>query len=106
MYHQIAHNKRMSVVVVGAFFLVWILVGLVVGGLFGRGWVGAIGGAVLLTVVAALAALFSYYFGAGTVLAVSGARPADPTQYAQLHNVVEALAIGAGLPKPSVYVID
>jgi heat shock protein HtpX len=40
------------------------------------------------------------------VLAASGARPADPAQYLQLHNIVEALAIGEGLPKPEVYVID
>jgi heat shock protein HtpX len=40
------------------------------------------------------------------VLAVSGAHPADPEQYRQLHNVVEEMAISAGLPKPAVYVID
>jgi heat shock protein HtpX len=40
------------------------------------------------------------------VLAVSGARPADPQQHLRLHNVVEEMAISAGLPKPAVYVID
>src|SRR5439155_13530674 len=44
--------------------------------------------------------------GARLVLSVSGARPADPQQYAQLHNIVEGLAIGDGMPKPAVYVID
>jgi heat shock protein HtpX len=37
---------------------------------------------------------------------VSGAQPADPNRYQALHNIVEALAIGEGLPKPDVYVID
>src|SRR2546430_3469759 len=37
---------------------------------------------------------------------MSPARPADPVQYARLHNVVESLCIAAGLPKPRVYVID
>jgi len=106
MYHQIAHNKRVSVVVIVAFVGVWVLAGLVIGGLLGRGWAGAITGAVVLTLVAVAGILFSYYFGAGTVLAVSGAQPADPQQFQQLHNIVEALAIGAGLPKPAVYVID
>jgi heat shock protein HtpX len=32
--------------------------------------------------------------------------PADPVQYQQLHNLVEALAIGDGIPKPAVYVIN
>jgi heat shock protein HtpX len=44
--------------------------------------------------------------GRGLVLAASGARPADPEEYRQLHNVVEAMAISAGLPKPAVYVIE
>lgn len=106
MYHRIAHNRRLSVIVVVAFLLIWVAVGLLVGGIWGRGWGGAIAGAVILSLVAAGAALFSYYFGAGTVLAISGAQPADPQQFAQLHNIVEALAIGDGLPKPAVYVID
>jgi hypothetical protein len=40
------------------------------------------------------------------ILRVSGAVPADPAQYPQLNNVVEALAIGDGIPKPAVYVIS
>src|SRR5665811_2493842 len=45
----------------------------------------------------------AYTLTAGTrlVLSVSGARPADPTQYRQLHDIVEALAIGDGVPKPA-----
>ena len=40
------------------------------------------------------------------ILRVSGAEPADPAQYPQLNNVVEALAIGDGIPEPAVYVIS
>src|SRR5881628_749204 len=50
--------------------------------------------------------IFSLTSGSGLVLAVSGARPADPVEFKQLHDIVEALAIGDGLPKPAVYVID
>jgi len=39
-------------------------------------------------------------------LATSRAHPADPVQYARLHNLVEGLCIAAGLPKPKVYVVD
>ena len=39
-------------------------------------------------------------------LRMSRARPADPVEYARLHNLVEGLCIAAGLPKPRVYVID
>ena len=37
---------------------------------------------------------------------MSRAHPADPVEYARLHNIVEGLCIAAGLPKPRVYVID
>ena len=51
--------------------------------------------------------LYSLNSGAGLILRVSGARPPRiRTQYPQLHNVVEALAIGEGIPKPAVYVIN
>ena len=39
-------------------------------------------------------------------LRMSHARPADPVTHARLHNLVEGLCIGAGLPKPGVYVVD
>jgi len=57
-------------------------------------------------VLAGAGILFSLRSGASLVLSVSKARPADVQQYARLHNIVEALAIGDGIPKPDVYVID
>jgi heat shock protein HtpX len=35
-----------------------------------------------------------------------GAQEADPKQYQQLYNIVQALAIGDGLPLPKVYVMN
>jgi heat shock protein HtpX len=105
MYHQIAHNKRASVLVIGGFLVVWLLVGLIIGWLAdGNG--GAIAGAVVLGLMGVGAALYAYYFGSATVLSAMGAHEADPRQYQQLHNIVQALAIGDGLPLPKVYVID
>ena len=40
------------------------------------------------------------------MLAVAGAQPADRNRYPQLYNLVEALAIGDGLPMPAVYVVE
>ena len=40
------------------------------------------------------------------MLAVSRAHPADPQEYARLHNIVEGLCIASGLPKPRVYIVD
>jgi heat shock protein HtpX len=50
--------------------------------------------------------LILYYNSDKLALAVNGAHPADPSQFYQLHNVVEEVAIAAGIPKPKVYVID
>jgi len=105
MYHQIARNKRNSIFVIAGFLIVWIAVGLLVGAIaYGQG--GAIAGAVVLGLLGVAAALYAYFFGSSTVLAAMGAQPADPSQYQQLHNVVQALAIGDGLPLPKVYVIN
>src|SRR5207247_2228449 len=67
---------------------------------------GAVAGAIVLGVLGVAAALYAYYFGAATVLSAMGAQPADPRQYQQLYNIVQALAIGDGLPLPKVYVIN
>jgi heat shock protein HtpX len=50
--------------------------------------------------------IWSYWQSDKVVIALSGAKPADPAQYADLHRIVENLSITAGLPKPKVYVMD
>ena len=106
MYHQIAQNKRNSVIVIVSFLAVWLIVGVIIGWLASGNTSGAVGGAIVLGLLAVGAALYAYYFGAGTVLSAMGAQPADPHQYQQLNNIVQALAIGDGLPMPKVYVIN
>ena len=108
MLEQITRNKRRSVIVIALFVLVWIGIGALLGELVGgRSRSSAIvTGIVVAGVFAVGAALYALLGGDRMVLAVSGARPADPTQYQQLHNVVEEMALAAGLPKPAVYVIE
>ena len=106
MYHQIARNKRNSIIVIVLFLLVWLLAGYVIGIFTGGDQASAIGGAILLGILGACAALYAYFLGAGTVLSAAGAREADPQAYQQLCNLVQSLAIGDGLPMPKVYVID
>lgn len=116
MYRQIASNKRRSVMVVLTFLVVWAAIGALLGLLFGGtrnpdGTSSRSSGAVVTgVVIAGLFALggvaYALTSGSRLVLSASGARPADPQQYRVLHDVVEALAIGEGIPKPSVYVID
>jgi heat shock protein HtpX len=105
MYHQIARNKRNSIIVIAAFLAAWLLAGVIVGSIaYGSG--GAVAGAVILGLLGVGAAMFAYYFGSATVLAAMGAQEADPHQYQQLYNIVQTLAIGDGLPMPKVYVMN
>jgi heat shock protein HtpX len=118
MYEQIASNKRRAVFYVFLFLVIWTGVGAAIGLIFypsrvapdgtitGTHPQAIIAGMVIAGLFAVGATLFALTSGARLVLAVSGARPADPTQYQQLHNIVEGLAIGDGMPKPDVYVID
>lgn len=66
---------------------------------------GLIGGTLFagVGIVCTLVALFA---GRWTVLHLTGASEVSPDQEPVLHNVVEEMAIAAGLPKPSVAVIE
>jgi heat shock protein HtpX len=70
--------------------------------LLGQGLIGLI----IALVVAGVGSFVAYWKSDAVALRMSHARPADPVEYARLHNVVEGLCIAAGLPKPRVYVID
>jgi len=124
VYSQIASNKRRSVIFIALFFLIWLAIGALCGLLFkavyhpqpSSGFAAAppthygatpiLVGIAICGVLAVFGIIYSLNAGAGLVLRVSGAQPADPGRYQQLHNLVEALAIGEGIPKPAVYVID
>ncbi len=64
---------------------------------------GAAGAMTLLSVVWILIALL---FGDRILLGMTGAEEVTAEEEAQLHNVVEEMAIAAGLPKPRVFVIE
>lgn len=63
-------------------------------------------GLVLAVIVAGATALVSYYTSDKIVLAISRARPVEKSEFPYLYNVVEGLAIAAGIPAPRCYVID
>ena len=117
MYEQIARNKRRTVGYVLAFVLTWLAVGAAIGwavaGLAARPagtaapvTADVVTGLVVAGVLALIGVAFSLRAGDKLVLAVAGARRADPVAHAQLVNLVSALAIGSGLPMPAVYVVD
>ena len=102
MYDLIRSNKRRSVLLIVAFIAVVAVIGFAFDLVFGNG----IAATIVALVIGAIVAFASYWKADKIALAVSRARPADPQQYARLHNIVEGLCIAGGLPKPGVYVID
>ena len=101
MYEEIASNKRKSVLLVIGAFLFLGAIGLAIGYLFGTGPLGL----VIALVVAFLLATWSYFSGDKVVLASTRAKLVSPDEQPRLHNIVEGLAIAAGVPKPKVYVV-
>ncbi len=101
MYEQIASNKRKSIFLI-FFFLVLIAA---LGWVFGQ--ITEFGSYALIpaVVIALLMTWGSYYYSDKIVLAVSKARPVTKQEYPYLYNIVEGLALAAGLPKPRCYVI-
>jgi heat shock protein HtpX len=101
VYEQIASNKRKTFVLLFVSFLLLVAVGYVIGYIYGTPWVGlaiAVGIALVLQIGA-------YFSGDKIVLASARARAVTPEDEPRLHNIVEGLAIAAGVPKPAVYVV-
>jgi len=102
MYEQIARNKWKSFFLIIFFLCLIFALSWIFGELTGLGPHGLV-----IAVVIAVAMTFgSYYASDKIVLAISRAKPAKKEDYPYLYNVVEGLAIAAGLPKPRCYVID
>lgn len=60
----------------------------------------------IAVIIAVMMNVGSYWFSDKLVISMAGAVPADEHQFGELHNLVENLAITAGLPKPKVYIIN
>jgi heat shock protein HtpX len=101
VYEQIAANKRKTALLVVGSIVFVVAIGWLIGYLFGTGPVGI----VVALVVALVLSVSSYFYGDKMVLASTRARAVTPQEEPRLHNLVEGLAIAAGLPKPAVYVV-
>src|SRR5207253_9138587 len=105
VYDEIAGNRWRTWLLVGLFVAIVALLGYVLGYV----WFGGNAGLFILPfalAIASISALTSYFAGDKIVLRMSQAHEVSEQQEPQLHHVVEELAIGAGIPKPTIYVIE
>lgn len=88
----------------------WLLVGVFLALIVGIGYFFAIyyhnpGILTIAIIFSVVMNIAGYWYSDKIALSMARAIPADETQYAELHRIVENLAITAGLPKPKVYII-
>jgi heat shock protein HtpX len=102
VHEQIAANKRKTVLLIVLAIAFTGAIGWLIGWLWFNG--GTVG-LVIAVVLALVLSLSSYFFGDKAVLASTRAKKVTPEEEPRLHNVVEGLAIAAGVPKPAVYVV-
>lgn len=67
---------------------------------------GGLGYLGVALIISGLTSFGGYYFSDRIVLGISGARIADRKREFNFYTVAENVAIGAGLPKPRLYVIE
>ena len=89
----------------------WVLLGVFLCIVVGVGWVVSWyfnnPGILIIAVIFALVMnVLSYWWSDKIVVGLTGARQAPEAEFPDLHNLVENLAITAGLPKPKVYIIE
>jgi heat shock protein HtpX len=109
-YAEESANRRNSfllALVVIAFLAVFgFVIGFSIGYGSGHEVAFAVGALAIAVGIGALSALFSWYGGDQLVLSSSHAREVSADQAPQLYNVVNEMAIAAGVPMPKVYIID
>lgn len=115
-FAAIRANRRNTFVLCGLLLLIGVILGAAVGWAFGTlaeepggprfapDW--AIYGAVFMMVFSLIWTVIALTVGDKIMLGMTGAREVSPDEEQMLHNVVEEMALAAGLPKPRVFIIE
>jgi len=101
-YKQISKNKMKSAFLVGIIFCVIVLLGYVIGAIYGDPFIFL----AIASIIAIIYVTIGYYSSAKLAVAGAGAKVADPQKYKQYYNLVEGLTIASGLPMPKLYIME
>lgn len=109
IYEVQSANKRKSMLVV-IFFVLFVAVAIYVisiaMGVYMGYEPGGLGIAGIALIVSGFLSFGGYWFSDRIILSISKARPADRNRDFNFFTAAENLSIGAGIPKPRLYVID
>lgn len=104
---HIAANKRATVALVAGLLALAAITGGIFGGAVSNGDPsGVLGGVVAAFVGAGIGMLVTYSAAPRILLSIAGAEQVVKADDPELFNVVEEMAIAAGLPMPDVYIIQ
>lgn len=109
VYEAVSSNKRKSAFIVVLFAVFVAIAVYFISQGFGvyLGYKpGGLGFAGIALILSGVMSLGGYYYSDKIVLSISGARPANRKRDFEFYTVAENLAIGAGLPKPKLYIIE
>lgn len=104
IYDAIAANRWRTLLLLASFVVLVAVLAYAVGEWFFPG--GGLAALPFGLGISAVSAVGSYLAGDKVVLGISRAGELGPNEEPQLRNVVEALAIGSGLPMPRLYLIE
>ena len=109
-YSEESANRRnsflLALVVIAFLGLLGFAIGYSIGYANGDPVLWAIGALIIAVLFGVLSALASFYRGDQLVLASSHAQEIGPQQAPALFNVVNEMAVAAGVPMPKVYIIE
>src|SRR4030081_1636896 len=106
LYEAQAQNRWRTVLLLAVFTLLVGAVSFVFGDILGGSATAGVAIIPFAVAISAALALFSYFAGDKLVLAQSRARPVGDDEEKVLHDVVETLALGLGIPTPKLYLIE
>lgn len=101
-FDAIEQNKRNSLILIATVVAIFLIIVWVISEIFEYGLCGYLLGFVFLFFYL----LGAYYAGDKMILALSGAKEIKHEDNPYIYNVVEGLAIAAGIPKPKIYLIN
>lgn len=101
LWTQRDSNIRKTWLLMTVFFVVVMTIGWVFSQVYGNP--GILVFAVIFSIIMSFG---SYWWSDKIVIATTGAKPLPDNMAPEVHNIVENLAITAGLPKPKLYIID
>jgi heat shock protein HtpX len=109
IYEVQSANKLKSAIIVALFVVFVFLATYILTNAFGyyMGYTpGGLGFFGIALIISGVSSFFGYFYSDKIVLGISGARRANPREDKLFSQVVENLCIGAGIPKPKLYVIE